>query len=418
MTATALLLLAILVIVVACRLGHLAARAVGQPPVMGEIIVGVLLGPTLFGAVAPDVQRTLFHPDLLAVLGGVSQLGLVLFMFTVGLEFPTDSLRRTAKVGLAVSAAGLAVPLALGVAFTVAIGRGLVPDGVGVWTAALFIGFLLSITAFPVMARMITDYNHTRTRFGTVALTAGAVDDAAAWVLLAGIVASTGSADGGSALIAVGGLLVLAAALALLRPLAHRFLTTARMSRDGVLAAAAALLLATALYAELIGVHAVFGAFALGAVLARTEVSSMLAERIRPLTVALFLPLFFVYSGMKTDLGLVVQDGVLLGAALLIALAFMGKLGSCTAAARLMGERWSDSVRIGCYMNARGLMQLVALNIGLQAGLVTETVFAMVVMVAIVTTVATGPGRALVDRVERRRARSAEPRPVAAREPA
>lgn len=408
MTTTALLLLAILVVIVGCRLGHAAARAVGQPPVMGEIVVGVLLGPTLFGAVAPGLQGALFQPGLLEVIGGVSQLGLVLFMFTVGLEFPADRLRRTAGVGLAVSAAGLVVPIALGVAFTATLGRGLLPAGVDPWIGALFVGFLLSITAFPVMARMITDYGHTRTHFGMVSLTAGAVDDAAAWLLLAGIVASAGSgaADGGAALVAGGGLLVLAGGLALLRPLADRFLTVERLGRDGVLVTAAALLLATALYTELIGVHAVFGAFALGAALSRAEASAMLAERIRPLTVAMFLPLFFVHSGMSTDFGLITGGGVLLGAALLIVLAFAGKLGCCTAAARLMGERWGDSFRIGFYMNARGLMQLVALHIGLQAGLVTDTVFAMIVLVAIVTTVATGPGLKLVDRIEGRRARA------------
>ncbi|GAB3233354.1 cation:proton antiporter [Glycomyces halotolerans] len=411
MSTTAVLLLALLVIVIACRLAHVAARRLRQPVVMGEIVAGILLGPTLLGAVAPGAQRFLFGPDVLDVLDGVSRLGLVLFMFTVGLEFPADRLRRTAGVGLAVSAAGVSVPIALGLLFTATIGTGLLAPGVGVWTGGLFIGLLLAITAFPVMARMIADHGHTRTRFGAVALTAGAVDDAAAWVLLAAILAATTANGVGAAGHAVTGLLVLAAALAAVHRPVRRLLTAERLGRDGVLVASAALLLAAAWYTESIGVHAVFGAFAIGVVIPRGETAELLVERIRPLTMVLFLPLFFVHSGMNTDLRLIGGEA-LLGAVALIALAFAGKLGSCTAAARLMGESWPDAARIGLYMNARGLMQLVALNIGLQAGLIPPTAFAMIVLVAITTTLATAPGLALTARLERRRAsRGLEPTP-------
>ncbi|MCD0444098.1 cation:proton antiporter [Glycomyces sp. A-F 0318] len=415
MSATAALLLALLVVVLACRAAHAVCRRLGQPPVLGEILVGILLGPSLFGMVAPEAHRTLFGPELVTVIDGVSQIGLVLFMFTVGLEFPIGRLRSTARVGLAVSGAGMVVPLALGFGFALWAGPalGLFPAGVDPAIGALFIGLLLAITAFPVMARMIADHGDVRTRFGSVSLTAGALDDAAAWILLAVVLAAFGTGSGASAVIAVAGLLVLAAALPLVRRAADRWIATRNPGRDAVLVAAALGLLAAAGFTELIGIHAVFGAFALGAAVPRGAAAEVLAERIRPLTTVLFLPLFFVHSGMNTDLGLIDGAGLLAGAGALVALAFAGKLGACTAAARLAGETWADAARIGCYMNARGLMQLVALDIGLRAGLIDPAAHAMIVVVAVATTFATAPGLALVDRLVRRRAR-----PEPEREPA
>ncbi|MFB9661816.1 cation:proton antiporter [Glycomyces mayteni] len=415
MSATAVLLLALLLVVLACRAAHAVCRRIGQPPVIGEILVGIVLGPSLFGALAPEAHASLFGPGLLAVIDGVSQIGLVLFMFTVGLEFPIGRLRSTARTGLAVSGAGMVVPLALGFTFALWAGPrlGLFPSGVEPWIGALFIGLLLSITAFPVMARMIADHGHVSTRFGSVSLTAGALDDAAAWVLLAAVLAAFGTGAGASALIAVGGLAALAAVLLLVRRWARHWFDTRDPGRDAVLVAAALALLASAGFTELIGVHAVFGAFALGAAVPRGAAAEALSERIRPLTTVLFLPLFFVHSGMNTDLGLITGAGLAAGAAALVALAFLGKLGACTAAARAAGESWADAARIGCYMNARGLMQLVALDIGLRAGLIDQAAYAMVVVVAVATTCFTAPGLAVVDRLARRRT-APEPEAVGA----
>ncbi|RRS00526.1 cation:proton antiporter [Glycomyces terrestris] len=417
MSATAVLLLVLLLVVLACRAAHAVCRRLGQPPVLGEILVGILLGPSLFGALAPGTHASLFGPELLTAVDGLSQIGLVLFMFTVGLEFPIARLRSTARVGLAVSGAGMVVPLALGFAFALWAGPrlGLFPAGVDPAIGALFIGLLLSITAFPVMARMIADHGHVRTRFGSVSLTAGALDDAAAWVLLAAVLAAFGTGGDASALIALAGLAVLAGALVLVHRAARHWFARRDPGRDAVLVAAALALLAAAGFTELIGVHAVFGAFALGAAVPRGAAADVLAERIRPLTAVLFLPLFFVHSGMNTDLGLMTGAGLAAGAAALVVLAFIGKLGACTAAARAAGESWADAARIGCYMNARGLMQLVALDIGLRAGLIDQAAYAMIVVVAVATTFFTAPGLALVDRLARRRAgREPERRPETA----
>ncbi|MEU5873436.1 cation:proton antiporter [Glycomyces sp. NPDC047369] len=405
MSTTAVLLLALLLVVLACRAAHAVCKRIGQPPVIGEILVGIVLGPSLFGAIAPGAHASLFGPGLLAVIDGVSQIGLVLFMFTVGLEFPIGRLRSTARVGLAVSGAGMVVPLALGFAFALWAGPrlGLFPGGVDPWIGALFIGLLLSITAFPVMARMIADHGHVTTRFGSVSLTAGALDDAAAWILLAAVLAAFGTGGDAAALIALGGLAALAAVLFLVRRWARHWFDARDPGRDAVLVAAALALLAAAGFTELIGVHAVFGAFALGAAVPRGAAAEALSERIRPLTTVLFLPLFFVHSGMNTDLGLITGPGLAAGAAVLVALAFAGKLGACTTAARLAGESWADAARIGCYMNARGLMQLVALDIGLRAGLIDQAAYAMIVVVAVATTCFTAPGLAVVDRLARRR---------------
>lgn len=392
-------LLVLAVIVVICQAMHVLARRLGQPVVIGEMIAGVMLGPSLLGQLAPGFQKALLPDEVLTVVGVVSQLGLTLFMFTVGLEFSVAHAKGGKAVGVGISVTGVVVPLALGVGFAYLMRDriSLFPDGVPTAAGALYLGLLLAITAFPVMARIITDRGVARTRYGTLSLTAGAVDDVLAWILMAIVLAMAGAASSSGVWFALGGLAVLAVVLIPARRLLERVLAT-RWSKasDGLVVALVALL-ATSWYTDLIGVHAVVGAFALGVVMPRGEVGRKLIVMTRPVTVALFLPLFFVYSGLRTDLGVLGAGTALLASAALVAMAFIGKLGACSLTARLMGESWADSTRIGVLMNTRGLMQLIALNVGLQAGLVTPTLFAMIVIVALATTLCTAPGLSLVD---------------------
>ncbi|MFD0558067.1 Kef-type K+ transport system membrane component KefB [Stackebrandtia endophytica] len=405
----AMLLLAFISIMVLCQIMHVICRAIGQPVVIGEIIAGVLLGPSLIGTLFPNVSATLFPPDLLSVMGMVSQLGLVLFMFTVGLEFSVKEIRSGAKVGIGVSLTGIAVPMVLGVGFALTAHEWvpLFPDGISITTGAVYLGLLLAITAFPVLARILTDRGISSTRYGTLSLAAGAIDDVLAWILLAIVLAMAGATSAGGIWIALGGLAVLAAVL----PFARRGLQWALNSSwskktEGFVVAFLAMLV-TAWFTESIGIHAVVGAFALGVVMPRGETSEKLITVIRPVTVWLFLPLFFAYTGLQTNF-LVLDNLVVIAAGLVVVVfAFVGKLATCTTTARLMGESWDDSLRIGFLMNTRGLMQLIALNVGMQAGLVTPTLFAIIVIVAILTTLAAAPGLEFIDRRAARRARRA-----------
>ena len=402
-------LLVLAVIVVVCQAVHVLCRRLGQPVVIGEMVAGVMLGPSLLGLVAPGVQKALLPDEVLSVMGVVSQLGLTLFMFTVGLEFSVAHARGGKAVGAGVSVAGVGVPLALGVGFAYLMHEriSLFPDGVPTAVGAVYLGLLLAITAFTVMARIITDRGLARTRYGTLSLTAGAVDDVCAWVLMALVLAMAGTASSSGVWLALGGLAVLAAVLILAHRLLERILAT-RWSKasDGLVVALVALL-AASWYTDAIGVHAVVGAFALGVVMPRGEVSRKLIRMVRPVTVVLFLPLFFVYSGLRTDFRVLGSGMVLLASVALVAVAFVGKFGACSLTAWMMGESWADAARIGVLMNTRGLMQLIALNVGLQAGLVTPTLFALIVIVALVTTLCAAPGLSAVDRLVVRRARRA-----------
>ncbi|GLZ78275.1 cation:proton antiporter [Actinorhabdospora filicis] len=415
---SALILLALAVILVACKIMHLVCRAIGQPAVIGEMAAGVLLGPSLFAALAPGVHAHLFTDDVKSAVGTMSQIGLVLFMFTVGLEFSTGQIRSGVKVGFAVSLTGMAVPLGLGVgfAFLLAGPVDLFPDGVSVPVGALFLGLLLAITAFPVMARIITDRGIGGTRYGTVSLAAGALDDIAAWSLMALVLALAGTAGPGEIWLTLGGLALLIAAAIPGRHLLRRALESRRVQAADDLVLAVIVLLLIAWFTSMIGLHAVIGAFALGVLMPRNERTARLAELIRPLTVGLLVPLFFVSSGLRTDFRVLDSPVILLAGAALVVLAFAGKLVACSLTARLLHEGWADSLRIGLLMNTRGLMQLVALNVGLQAGLVTPTLFAMVVIVALVTTLCASPGLALIDRL-RRRADLRAPVPLLERAP-
>ncbi|GLC27628.1 cation:proton antiporter [Roseisolibacter agri] len=404
------LLLQLLVVLAAARAFGWLAQRVAQPRVIGEMVAGLVLGPSVFGALAPALAARVFPPDALAPLAAVAQLGVLLFLLVVGLRLDLGALRLRAGAAVAMSHASIAVPFALGAALAPLLPRELAGPHVSPLAFALFLGAAMSVTAFPVLARILEERRLTGTRLGTLALAAAAVDDVSAWTILAGVVAvaRAGAAGGaGTAVLRALGLtaLVVVAALAT-RPLLRR-----RLLRHGGRVDApdvglvVVLALATALATEHAGVHALFGAFLAGTLVPREQgVAAALATRMEELVVTALLPAFFAFAGLRASVALI--DGAALWAVfgLLMLVAVGGKLGGSAVAARLAGLPWDESLGLGILMNTRGLMELVILSIGLDVGAISPTLYAMMVLMALATTIMTAPLLALVER----RVRSAD----------
>ncbi len=395
--------LQIAVILLFCRLiGALAAR-LGQPQVVAEMIAGVLLGPSLFGLLAPQWQQWLFPWDLQqqsrdtqSYLFPAAQLGLALYMFIVGLEFRVDILRKNAFSSFAVSMAGMITPFALGagLAWIFYHYTDLFPDKTSVTEAMLFLGASMCITAFPMLARIIHYKGLTGTTMGTVAIGAGAIDDATAWCLLAVVLASFDN-NASQAIVNIGGgLAYVAMTLIVVRPVLQRCQTWV-IRRDSLTEAGLAICLALmalgAWFTDLIGLHAVFGAFVMGAAMPRGIVARDLIGRIQPLAVALLLPLFFTYSGLNTKIGLLNSPFLWLMCLAVFTAAVVGKGVACWLAARWTGISNREALGIGTLMNARGLMELIIINIGLARGVITEELFATLVIMAVITTLMASP---------------------------
>jgi Kef-type K+ transport system membrane component KefB len=380
-----------------------ACRRVGQPPVVGEVLAGILLGPSLLGAVSPEAMHALIPPpasdpngQVTSALKAVSQIGVILYMFLVGLELNAARLRRRAHAAVAVSHASIVAPFVLGSALALALYPPLAQPGVPFLSFALFMGVAMSITAFPVLARILTDRRMERTELGAVALSCAAADDVTAWCLLALIVGVARSEVSGLAAVAGGAAVFIALMLLVVRPLAARL--SARCD-----AAAAALpplvvsgtflaVLLSALTTEAIGIHALFGAFLLGAVVPHDgRIAREFTAKLKDPVTALLLPAFYAYTGMRTEIGLVSGGADWLWCGLIVLVATVGKFGGALVAARLTGQGWREAAALGALMNTRGLMELVVLNVGLDLGVTSPTLFAMMVIMALVTTAATGP---------------------------
>lgn len=379
--------------------GRLAGR-IGQPPVIGEIVSGILLGPSLLGHVAPAVEHYLFPAAARPALGVIAQIGVVLYMFGVGLEFDPGSLRQRAAPFIVTSQVSIALPFALGCALAAALYPAFSPPGVRLLPFALFMGIAMSITAFPVLARILTDRGLSRTELGIAALTCAAVDDVTAWCLLAVVVGVARAAI--SSAFASAGLAVLFIVFMFLavRPIAARLTSREVTSADaagadplpGAVTWTLAGLLASAVTAELIGIHAIFGAFIFGAIVpADSTIARQLRLHRAPIVTVLFLPAFFALTGLRTEVGLMssARGWGICGA--IVVLATAGKFGGTLAAGRAVGMRWRFAACLGVLMNTRGLMELVVLNVGLDIGVITPLLFTMMVIMAIVTTAATGP---------------------------
>ena len=384
------------VIIVACqRVGRLGQR-LGQPQVVGEMIAGVMLGPSLFGLLLPELQLALFPKETRGMLYVGGQLGVGLYMFLVGTEFRSDHFRARYHSALSVSMAGIAAPFVL--AFMLAPWLmtipGLFAARINPVEASLFLGAAIAITAFPMLARIIQERGLAGTPLGTLALTAGAVDDAAAWCILAIVLASFGG-TWDSAYLAIGGgvayaLFMVFIGSRLLRRLASHVRPDEPLSPT-LLAAVLVLFCLSAWSMDAIGIHAVFGGFILGAALPRGALTDKLRAQMQPFVVVFLLPMFFTFSGLNTRLGMVMHPALMLGAIAILLASFFGKFVACWAAARITGENNRDALAIGALMNARGLMELILINIGLQAGVIEPGMFSILVLMAIVTTLMATP---------------------------
>ena len=393
---SALLFLQLAIILAACRLVGRLVRPFGQPQVVAEMITGVLLGPSLFGWLLPDANAWLFPKPTLTVIYSLAQIGLVLYMFLVGLEFEIELIRRRVGSAVAVSWAGILAPFSLGAALAYGFaGRfPLFADGTRMWEQMLFLGAAMSITAFPMLARIIYERGLSGTSLGTLALAAGSLDDAAAWCVLAVVLASfTGKlsiavlAIGGGAVYAV---VMLTVGRRLLQRLFNR-LEESPARQHFVVPCTLILLFLCAWVTDELGIYAVFGAFILGASMPRGTVAKRLELAIAPLATNFLLVMFFISSGLNTRIGLI-NSWRLFGVAFAILLAAcFGKGVACGLAARWSGEPAKESFAIGALMNARGLMELIILNIGLERGIITPTLFTVMVLMAVVTTLLAVP---------------------------
>lgn len=405
-----LLIIQMLVIVIATQVVGALATTLRQPAVIGEMAAGLLLGPSLLGAVWPGAYTLLFPTASLDILRLLSQVGVILFMFTVGLDVDAAHLRQRAPTAIAVSHFSIVVPFLLGVAAALGLYASYAPNDVPFYSFALFMGIALSITAFPVLARVIEERGLTRTPLGTTALACAAVDDVTAWALLAAVVT----------LVTAGGLgwplAFMAAALAtflvvmirLVRPWLDRVFRDVQppLSRPRT-AQVLAVLLASALVTELIGIHALFGAFLAGAIMpANHEFRQQLRERFETLSSVVLLPIFFAYTGLRTEIGLLNDAWAWATCVAVIVVAVVGKLLGSMLAARWSGSSWHDAFVLGALMNTRGLMELVALNVGYDLGILSPRIFTMLVLMALVTTAMTGPLIDLASRSDVRRAGS------------
>lgn len=384
------------VIILVCRWVGRLAQKMGQPQVVGEMIAGVTLGPSLLGLVWPQGQTMLFPRESLDMLYVGGQMGVGLYMFLVGTEFRADQFRARYRSAMAVSWAGIAVPFVLAFALAPWLEDvpGLFSEKTRFFEVALFLGAAIAITAFPMLARIIQERGLAGTSLGTLALTAGAMDDAAAWCILAVVLASFGGSWGQAWLAIGGGIAYLLVMFLFVRRWLARLADN--LPEDGSLPASTlstilALFFLCAWAMDAIGIHAVFGGFILGACLPRGALSERLRERLQPLVVVFLLPLFFTYSGLKTQLSVFLDPAMLLPAIAILLASFGGKAVACWAAARLAGEPPRDAMAIGALMNARGLMELILINIGLQAKVIEPGLFSILVIMAILTTLMATP---------------------------
>jgi Kef-type K+ transport system membrane component KefB len=412
------LLIAVPVVVLACRAGGALLRRLGQPPVVGEMCVGIILGPSLLGRLWPAAEQGLLPPSILPFTGVLGQLGLLVFMFLIGLELDLGILRGHRGTALAVGQTSIALPLFLGGALGLAMYATQAPDGVARLPFVLFIAVSMSITAFPVLARILAERGLYGTRVGTLALACAAIDDVTAWCLLALVIAL---AAGHSVMSAASTVALIAGFAAVLvfgvRPLLARWARHERRLTGGrhegaVVAVLFSAVCLAGLVTDRIGVHTVFGAFLLGTVMPRgMPAVERAAGQLRAVAVPVLLPLFFVQTGLRTDLGGLHRASEWLWAAAILAVAVAGKWGGAALAARTAGQDARSSLVIGTLMNCRGLTELIVLNIGYDMGVIGPEVFTMLVLMALVTTALTAP---VLDRLLSGRVPAGDPNAVGA----
>lgn len=399
-----LVLAQIVTIILVSRIFAFIFKKIHQPTVIGEIIAGIALGPSLLGAIFPEFSSALFPENSLDNLSLLSQVGLILFMFMVGMELDLKVIRNKVKDAVVVSNAGILIPFTLGMGLAYFIYTHFAPEGVSFLSFGLFLGLAMSITAFPVLARIVQERGMHKTRLGTLVITCAAADDITAWCMLAAIIAIAKAGSFLSSLYVI--LLSIAYVLFMLkvvRPFLKRVgeLHSSRENLSKQVVAIFFLTLLISSYAtEIIGIHALFGAFLAGTIMPEnTKFRNIFIQKIEDVALVLLLPLFFVFTGLRTQIGLLNEIYLWKVTGLIILVAVAGKFVGSAIAAKVMGQNWRDSLTIGALMNTRGLMELVVLNIGYDLGILSPEVFSMMVIMALVTTFMTGPALDLIERI-------------------
>ncbi len=392
----ALLLAQIITIVLVARVFGWIFRKIGQPTVIGEIIAGIVLGPSLFGLYFPELKEALFPLESLGNLYVLSQVGLILFMFVIGMELDLKVLKNKANEAVVISHASIVIPFALGIGLSYFIYHQFAPVGVEFLSFSLFMGIAMSITAFPVLARIVQERGIHKTRLGTIVITCAAADDITAWCLLAAVIAIVKAGSFVSSFYIIG--LAVSYVLMMLfvvKPFLKR-VGDLYAKKDNIKKSVVAIFLLTlivsAYLTEIIGIHALFGAFMAGAIMPDlSKFRNIIIEKVEDVSVILLLPLFFVFTGLRTEMGLINEPYLWKVTGCIIGVAVVGKFLGSALAARFVGQNWRDSLTIGALMNTRGLMELVVLNIGYELGVLSPKIFTMMVIMALVTTFMTSP---------------------------
>jgi Kef-type K+ transport system membrane component KefB len=394
-----ILLLQLVIIIVASRFVGRLFRRIGQPPVLGEIVAGIILGPSLLGLISPGTMAFLFPPASMEMLRLMGQIGVAIFMFIVGMELDVGRLRQKAHTAIMVSNASVIAPFFLGTSLALLVYPSLASPRTSFTSFALFMGIAMSITAFPVLARILDDRRMSQTDLGIIALTCAAADDVTAWCILALVIAFAQSGSAIGSLLTIGlALIFILVMLLIIKPQLPRILKHEPQKQSrGLLTGIVAFALACALVTELIGIHSLFGAFLAGVVMpASDQLRIPLKEKLEPLVTATLLPLFFAFTGLRMQSNLLNDWQSWAICALIVIVAIAGKLGASTLMARWCGMNWRDSFSLGALMNTRGLVELIVLNIGYDLGILSARSFAMFILMTLITTFMTGPLLTLV----------------------
>ena len=391
-----ILIIQIITIIAFSRLFGFFFNKINQPTVIGEIVAGIILGPSFLGLFFPAISAFIFPPDSLLNLQFLSQIGLILFMFLVGMELDLKVLKRSAGIAVIVSHASIIFPYLLGVILSYFLYVNYAPANIPFVAFALFMGIAMSITAFPVLARIIQEKGLTKTPLGALALTCGAIGDITAWCILAAVIAIVKTGTLVNSLFTIGlAIIYLNVMIFVLQPFLRKigtiYISKETLSKT-VLSFIFFILFFSAYITELIGLHALFGAFLAGVIMPHaTEFKKNMVEKIEDISLVLFLPLFFAFTGLRTQIGLLNEGHLWVVCFSVIAVAIIGKFGGTSFAARFGGMTWKDSFSLGVLMNTRGLMELIVLNIGYDLGILSPQIFAILVLMALTTTFMTGP---------------------------
>jgi Kef-type K+ transport system membrane component KefB len=397
-----ILTLQLAVVLAVCRVVGWLFQRIGQPKVVGEMFAGIMLGPSLFGWMAPHLSAYLFPPSSLGFLNALSQVGVVVFMFLVGLGINPRELKKEGHAAVLTSHVSITAPFVLAAFLALFLYPRLSDDSVAFTSFALFMGAAMSITAFPVLARILAERDMLSSRLGTVAIACAAVDDVTGWCILAYIVVLIRSAHSSTSIwLTIAGIMVFGLAMIhgvrrLLRGFERAYRKKGALS-ENLMALMLLLVLASALFTEYLGIHLLFGAFLMGAIMPKeSRFVRYVLDRFETITVTLLLPLFFAFTGLRTNIAAVKGPEMWMYCGLIILVATAGKLGGSTLASWLSGMPLREAAGLGTLMNTRGLMELVILNIGLDIGVISPALFSMMVMMALVTTFMTTPVLSLI----------------------